>query len=239
MTDFYPLDDGEAESDDVIVQKGCVARCILTASVSGVLMFGVCFAGSYSSGMAPMPYGQPTQRATQATAVPFLQSTQLGGTACNDICSSDEVSLACRACENGLSISKFCHACVEEGLNDLGCRQCDVPGADKDEHGCLPSAGYSWCEATSSCIRPWEEGIQSPSDFKEHCGKKADEKPEAEADENRNHECNCPPTEVVYPCTQEEFDALMTGQDCPFYRENTPVIANAVKASGSADTEAP
>ncbi len=31
------------------------------------------------------------------------------------------------------------------------------PGGDKDEHGCIPSAGYKWCEAKQKCIRPWEE----------------------------------------------------------------------------------
>lgn len=31
-----------------------------------------------------------------------------------------------------------------------------VIGGDKDAHGCLIAAGYSWCEARSACIRPWE-----------------------------------------------------------------------------------
>lgn len=30
-------------------------------------------------------------------------------------------------------------------------------GADRDEHGCIGSAGYSWCEARQKCTRPWEE----------------------------------------------------------------------------------
>ncbi|MCA8275556.1 hypothetical protein LGN17_24020 [Burkholderia sp. AU30280] len=29
-------------------------------------------------------------------------------------------------------------------------------GSDRDAHGCIPSAGYSWCEATQQCERPWE-----------------------------------------------------------------------------------
>lgn len=29
-------------------------------------------------------------------------------------------------------------------------------GGDRDEHGCIPSAGYSWCERTARCERPWE-----------------------------------------------------------------------------------
>jgi membrane-bound inhibitor of C-type lysozyme len=30
-------------------------------------------------------------------------------------------------------------------------------GGQKDAHGCLVAAGYSWCEAKNSCIRQWEE----------------------------------------------------------------------------------
>ncbi len=30
-------------------------------------------------------------------------------------------------------------------------------GGDRDEHGCIGSAGYSWCEAKSECLRPWED----------------------------------------------------------------------------------
>lgn len=39
-----------------------------------------------------------------------------------------------------------------------GCVQPEpMPGSDRDEHGCIPSAGYSWCEAKQKCLRPWEE----------------------------------------------------------------------------------
>ncbi|EKS9795816.1 MULTISPECIES: hypothetical protein [Burkholderia] len=31
-----------------------------------------------------------------------------------------------------------------------------MPGSDRDPHGCIPSAGYSWCEQTQQCERPWE-----------------------------------------------------------------------------------
>ena len=29
-------------------------------------------------------------------------------------------------------------------------------GSDRDEHGCIGSAGYLWCEHTNQCERPWE-----------------------------------------------------------------------------------
>jgi hypothetical protein len=30
-------------------------------------------------------------------------------------------------------------------------------GGDRDERGCMGSAGYSWCESKGRCIRMWEE----------------------------------------------------------------------------------
>ena len=32
-----------------------------------------------------------------------------------------------------------------------------IVGNDQDEHGCIGSAGYSWCENKNKCIRIWEE----------------------------------------------------------------------------------
>jgi len=31
-----------------------------------------------------------------------------------------------------------------------------MTGSDKDRHGCIGSAGYSWCEREKHCERPWE-----------------------------------------------------------------------------------
>lgn len=39
--------------------------------------------------------------------------------------------------------------------DDMGYRK--VVGADRDEHGCIGSAGYSWCEEKNKCLRIWEE----------------------------------------------------------------------------------
>jgi len=32
-----------------------------------------------------------------------------------------------------------------------------LAGNDRDEHGCIGSAGYSWCAAKGKCLRIWEE----------------------------------------------------------------------------------
>lgn len=38
-----------------------------------------------------------------------------------------------------------------------GCVQEQPIGGETDEHGCLGSAGYTWCEAKQKCLREWEE----------------------------------------------------------------------------------
>lgn len=35
-----------------------------------------------------------------------------------------------------------------------------IIGGDKDEHGCLIAAGYSWCEVKQKCLRVWEESCE-------------------------------------------------------------------------------
>lgn len=37
-----------------------------------------------------------------------------------------------------------------------------IVGGDRDKHGCIGSAGYSWCEAKKKCLRPWEEKCAKP-----------------------------------------------------------------------------
>ena len=49
-------------------------------------------------------------------------------------------------------------------------------GADRDEAGCISSAGYSWCERTMQCERPWELAkkenfVNTQEAFDEYCGK--------------------------------------------------------------------
>jgi flagellar basal body-associated protein FliL len=37
----------------------------------------------------------------------------------------------------------------------------NILGGDRDEHGCIGSAGYSWCEKKNKCLRQWEEECES------------------------------------------------------------------------------
>lgn len=40
----------------------------------------------------------------------------------------------------------------------------NIIGGEKDEHGCLGPAGYSWCPSTQKCQRMWEEYCEEYKD---------------------------------------------------------------------------
>ena len=65
----------------------------------------------------------------------------------------------------------------------IGCTSGDVTrsgepsvvGSDRDDNGCIGSAGYRWCARTQTCERPWEiadkMGFSNTLDeFKAYCG---------------------------------------------------------------------
>jgi len=37
----------------------------------------------------------------------------------------------------------------------------EIVGNDRDEHGCIASAGYLWCGELQQCVRPWEIECES------------------------------------------------------------------------------
>ena len=47
-------------------------------------------------------------------------------------------------------------------------------GGQKDAHGCLGPAGYSWCEAKQKCLRVWEEKCEATSTAQTSDSKTAD-----------------------------------------------------------------
>jgi predicted amidohydrolase YtcJ len=47
-------------------------------------------------------------------------------------------------------------------------------GSDRDDNGCIPSAGYRWCVQLEQCVRPWElatehEFENTPEQFSAFC----------------------------------------------------------------------
>ncbi|MSP85970.1 MAG: hypothetical protein EXR38_06140 [Methylotenera sp.] len=61
-------------------------------------------------------------------------------------------------------------ACAQQTANVT------MVGVDGDARGCIGSAGYSWCEKTVQCERPWElakkENFElSANQFSQFCQK--------------------------------------------------------------------
>ncbi|MGB6881870.1 MAG: hypothetical protein WBD86_01015 [Microgenomates group bacterium] len=48
---------------------------------------------------------------------------------------------------------------------ESGCGEEKIIGGDKDEHGCIGSAGYTWCESKQKCLREWEEPCEQEEIF--------------------------------------------------------------------------
>ena len=49
-----------------------------------------------------------------------------------------------------------------------------MSGSDRDAHGCIGSAGYTWCVRENACVRPWElasqKGFESGEEaFRAYC----------------------------------------------------------------------
>ena len=65
-----------------------------------------------------------------------------------------------------MTIKKQIRQCLllGAGIVVLGCSvqpiQPQITGGDRDEHDCIPSAGYVWSDLIQDCIRPFELDLQ-------------------------------------------------------------------------------
>lgn len=50
----------------------------------------------------------------------------------------------------------FCSVCVICGCQSRP----KLDGSDRDKHGCIPSAGYSWSEVRKDCIQVFDIGVR-------------------------------------------------------------------------------
>ncbi len=56
---------------------------------------------------------------------------------------------------------------IMDNIDQLDAMEHDdlIPGAYRDEHGCIPSAGYEWSATKQECVRPWlEEAVEEQDD---------------------------------------------------------------------------
>lgn len=138
-------------SDGTSAPGECVAKCstagifvvekesgdmkYLSSACKTICLGATAATGSGGSGAATPTAGSSTsQGGGSATA-----NTASGGASANKPSASSSGSTG------GGS------AAIPAGAN---ARQ--IVGGDKDEHGCIGSAGYTWCESKKACIRSWE-----------------------------------------------------------------------------------
>ena len=60
-----------------------------------------------------------------------------------------------------------CNVPINESQNNINqntTNNNNIVGNDRDEHGCIGSAGYAWCEEKQECIRPWEENCTAKTE---------------------------------------------------------------------------
>jgi hypothetical protein len=90
--------------------------------------------------------GSLDQKNRECLGVSESECRSIGGT-------FDECASACR---NDPDAEMCTLQCVQVCYLDK-----QLVGNDRDEHGCIPSAGYTWCEEKQKCLREWEEACVS------------------------------------------------------------------------------
>ncbi len=63
-----------------------------------------------------------------------------------------------RQCEEWAFFRGECPDSIDQNPNTG-----NIVGGDRDEHGCIGSAGYSWCQEKQKCLRIWEESCEKNS----------------------------------------------------------------------------
>jgi hypothetical protein len=74
----------------------------------------------------------------------------------NKISERAECTTEAKICPDGSAVGRSGPNC-EFSPCPSGNSPSNIVGNDRDEHGCIPSAGYTWCEEKQKCLRIWEE----------------------------------------------------------------------------------
>ena len=109
-----------------------------------------------------------------------------------------------------------------------------IVGGDKDEHGCIGSAGYTWCEVKQKCLREWEEKCEEKAieneDDKRYIFNSAEECDyadlnceENEAEFFEEDACGCIRSDLVEPVLPKTFCLQKENIDYACTAEYVPV----------------
>merc|ERR1719384_768293 len=93
----------------------------------------------------------------------LLENEEYEGMEFEDICEGDDSESSDDSSGGGDSDSSEVSKESEEERKPVG--------GEKDDHGCIGAAGYSWCEGMNTCVRSWEvEDFETQCLGKKKCG---------------------------------------------------------------------
>src|SRR3990167_4591874 len=96
----------------------------------------------------------------------------------------------------------------------------DIVGNDRNEYGCIDSAGYSWCEAKNKCLRQWEEECEDEVSGTV-CTQKANLCPDGSYVGRTGPNCefaDCPSIDGILPYVSGVNGIVILGPTCPVER---------------------
>lgn len=97
----------------------------------------------------------------QHTCTPEQKSATICTLEYAPVCGWFDQGIKCFAYPCAAAYGNKCQACAAPNVAYWTDGECpkvnDIVGGDGDEHGCIPSAGYTWCETKQKCLRQWEE----------------------------------------------------------------------------------
>jgi len=114
-----------------------------------------------------------------------------------------------------LLASLFAYGCVSQNGNG---GNPPIAGNDSDIHGCIASAGYSWCEAKQKCLRIWEENCTGAIPPRVACTMEAKICPDGSAVGRQGPNCEfaaCPPMNNSSPANYTLYGKVSIGPLCP------------------------
>jgi len=123
----------------------------------------------------PTPSGQCPE-GTKMVGGPGADIPGCGLTRCDERYNADTIDDCAARCDKYAPCNSFTWADYGQDRNHKSYKVCTMYGQDRpqgtwgrdqlfcapsDDHGCLASAGYSYCDQTGECLRPWEQACIS------------------------------------------------------------------------------
>ena len=100
-----------------------------------------------------------------------------------------------------------------------------IVGNDRDSHGCIGSAGYTWCALKNKCLRTWEEKCEVATQNQVVCTMDAKLCPDGSAVGRTGPKCEfapCPTTDQIIDLNKISLE-LMNGYLSQYKSTNFPL----------------